>query len=260
VKNGTVSLNGNSTVGQENDTGNSVKETIDAAYVTDGYAGSKGAGNVHADNGTSAGYDLGDAVSFPTLSDDYPGNPGVDYFAYFNANALVLTTELNSVTPSSSFTLGNCATNCITMDGSGVMQIEGMVYVSASNILSLTGGDFEYTGTGTILVSGNVTIDATIVTTGDDSFPNNILGIMTPGNIAIGGTSQEDVMGLFFAEGEISIGKQTELVGSLLSNYFDLTDQVPSIFQVPDTVDNLPPGMLSSDPVWLMRVVSWQKL
>jgi hypothetical protein len=35
---------------------------------------------------------------------------------------------------------------------------------------------------------------------------------------------------------------------------------VPSIYQVPDVADNLPPGMINDTPIWLLKVVSWQEL
>src|SRR3989338_355501 len=99
VKNGLVGLSGNSAVGQADDSGNSVKETVDGTYVTDGFNGTKGTTNVFSDNGYAEAYDLGDAVSFPSLSDPYPDNPAQDYYEYFNDNALVLTTQLDAVTP-----------------------------------------------------------------------------------------------------------------------------------------------------------------
>lgn len=260
VKNGVVSLSGNSAVGEENDdTGNTVKETIDGAYVTDGYGGSKGTANVHSDNGTNEAYDLGDAVSFPSLDDDHPSDPSKDYYEYFAANGLVLTDELEAVTPGSTLTLGNCASNCVFMNADGNLQVEGLVYISAGNNLSLTSGDFEYTGKGTILVTGNVAIDANLVTSGDDSFPSNIMAIMTPNNIAIGATAQKDVMGLFFAENEITANMQTDLVGTVITNKFNFTNQVPSIFQVPLSDVDLPPGIIANETIWYMNFVSWQK-
>jgi len=260
VKNGLVGLSGNSAVGQANATGNAYKETVDGAYVTDGYNGTAGTGNVYSDNGSTEGYDLGDAVSFPSLSNPYPDNPGQDYYEYFADNALVLTTELASVTPSSNLNLGDCSSNCVYMNADGNLQVEGMVYVSGTNNLALTSGDFTYSGKGTILVTGDVTIDANLITSGAESFPTNILGVMTPNDISLGASSQKDIMGLFFAEGEVTANKQTDVLGTLLTNYFDLSNQVPSIYQVPETVNNLPPGMIAGDAIWLMKVISWKKI
>lgn len=260
VKKGLVGLSGSSSVGEANQPGNSVKETVNGTYVTDGYNGTAGTDNVFSDNGYTEAYDLGDAVVFPSLSDPYPDNPSQDYYEYFADNALVLTNELAGITPASNFTYGDCATNCITMDGSGSLYINGIVYVDGNNNLGITSGDFTYTGTGTILVTGSVSIDANLVTEGDDSFPNNILGIMTPNNILLGDTSQRDIMGLFFAEGTVATDMQTDVVGTIITNYFDASNQVPSIFQVPEAANNLPPGMIAGDPVWLIKIVSWQKL
>jgi hypothetical protein len=260
VKKGLVGLSGNSAVGQADDSGNGVKETVDGTYVTDGFNGTKGTTNVFSDNGYSEAYDLGDAVSFPSLSDPYPDNPGQNYYQYFNDNALVLTTQLSAVTPASNFTYGDCNSNCITMNGSGTLRVEGLVYVNSNNNLSLTSGNFTYSGKGTILVSGAVTIDANLITSGVESFPTNIIGIMTPNDIDLGASSQKDIMGLFYAEGEVTTHKQTDIVGTLVTDYFNISDQVPSVFQVPETVNNLPPGMIAGDQIWLMRVISWQKI
>lgn len=82
---------------------------------------------------------------------------------------------------------------------------------------------------------------------------------MTPNDINIGGTSQEDVMGLFYAENEISTNMQTDLLGTIITNLFDITNQVPSIFQVPDVLEHLPPGLIADEMVWYANIVSWQK-
>jgi hypothetical protein len=269
VKNGLVGLSGSSTVGTANVAGNGNKETVDGAYVTDGYNGNKGTANVYSDNGTSEEYDLGDAVEFPSLSDPY--DTYTDYYDYFDQTGYTPTAgqmaTLANIDPSGSdFEYGptsDCSVdaNCIKME-SGVLTVKGKIYINGGT-LGITGDTVEYTGSGTILVTGDVNIDENIVTQGDDSFPDNILGIMTPGNINIGagaGAAQLDVMGLFYAETEIEVAKQTDLVGTIVTNYFDLTGQVPSVFQVPETVNNLPDGMISGDPVWLLKIISWQKL
>ena len=271
VKKGIVSLSGLASAAEETkvaDFEDGEKESMDGAYVTDGYGGNQGASNVYSDNGATEAYDLGDAVTFPGLDDPYPDNPSQDYYEYFADNALVLTNELSAVTPASSFTLGNCATNCITMDGSGTMVVQGMIYLENGNDLSITGpiigGDITYTGTGSILVTGSTEIDANLVTpvpaAGQTTFPDNILGIMTPNDISMGNGAQREVMGLFYAEGEVSTNMQTILLGTIVANQFNITNQVPKIFQVPEVSNNLPPGMISGDDVYFMKVVSWQKI
>jgi len=73
VKRGIVGLSGAATAGQLDTSGNDIKETIDGSFVTDGFGGNKAEANVHSDNGWSNGYDMGDTVTFPSLSDMYEG-------------------------------------------------------------------------------------------------------------------------------------------------------------------------------------------
>ncbi|OGX08760.1 MAG: hypothetical protein A2Z88_00830 [Omnitrophica WOR_2 bacterium GWA2_47_8] len=68
-------------------------------------------------------------------------------------------------------------------------------------------------------------------------------------------------MGLFYAETSIVAQKQTDVLGSFVSNYFDMGSNVPSIFQVPDTINHLPPGMIGQDGAgWYISIVSWEKI
>ena len=67
-------------------------------------------------------------------------------------------------------------------------------------------------------------------------------------------------MYVFYSENQITVAKQTDLIGTILTNFFDITGQVPSIFQVPEVLNNLPPGMIAGENVYLMKVVSWQKI
>jgi len=79
VKRGLVSMSGSSEVGEPNVAGNTIKETMDGTYVTDGWTGNSvvddgGRGDpsaVFSDNGWDETYDLGDKVSLPLLSDDW---------------------------------------------------------------------------------------------------------------------------------------------------------------------------------------------
>ena len=66
-------------------------------------------------------------------------------------------------------------------------------------------------------------------------------------------------MGLFYGEDTIATTKQTDIMGTLVSNYFDMGGQVPDIYQVPETANNLPPGMISGDSAFWMEVVSWRR-
>ena len=265
VKNGVVSLNGSATAGQPDQTGNSVKETIDASFVTNGFAGNAGTANVFSDNGWSNPYDLGDLVSFPSLSDPYPGY--ASYQSYLQANALVINNAtdlatLAAITPNSSFTMTDGAGNSISMDGSGNLAISGVVYIDGGDLnMNVAGSDktITYSGRGSIFVSGNAQVNLNLKTSGNLSYPANIMGIMTPNTIGFHEANTE-VMGVFYAEDQITVEKQTNLIGTIVANYFDMGTNVPKIFQVPMTSGNLPPGMIGQDALWLLRTVGWRKV
>ena len=265
VKRGIVGLSGSATAGEANVTGNAYKETIDAAYVTNGYAGSQGATNVHSDNGTSSAYDLGDTVSFPSLSDPYGGYN--TYQEYLAANALVISnaadlTTLASITPTSPNFSFSSAKGSISKNGAN-LTISGIVYLDNGGSLNMNkvGSDktITYTGSGAILAEGNVQINTDLVTSGNNSFPTNILGIMTPNTIGFN-EANIDVMGLFYGETRVKPEKQTDIVGTIVSNYFDMGTNVPAIYQVPDVINHLPPGLIGQNGTWVMKIVSWQKL
>lgn len=256
VKRGIVGLSGSATAGEANVTGNAYKETIDAAYVTDGYAGSQGATNVHSDNGTNSAYDLGDTVTFPSLN--CGGTYCDGYYTSatgFNSDAVVINSNV-SITPTTNIAQVTSGSNSFQVVNGNII-ISGKVYIKGTLTMSGT-GNVTYNGTGTILTSGNVQINTNLVTNGNNSFPANILGIMTPDTIDFD-KANIDVMGLFYGEAKVKAEKQTDIVGTIVSNYFDFP-QVPSIFQVPDVINHLPAGLLGQSASWVMKIVSWQKL
>ena len=151
------------------------------------------------------------------------------------------------------------------MDGSGNLNISGIVFIDGGNLAMNKQGTNKtiyYTGTGTIIavdnagIGGEVDINLNLLT--DGQFPNNILGVITPKTITFD-SAQIDVMGVFYAEDSIISQKQTRVAGTLVSNYCDMGNQVPSIFQVPQVAISLPPGMIGAIPRWYMRVVAWQE-
>ncbi len=265
VKNGKVALSGSSSVGESNVAGNANKETVDGSFVTHGFGGSQGTSSVYSDNGWSNGYDLGDVVNFPHLSDPYPGY--ASYQDYLQANALVISdptalSNLANITPTSSTFSYSGPNGSISKDASGNLTISGIVYIDGGELNMNKAGSnktITYTGTGSILATGNVNINVDLVTSGNSSFPDNIIGIMTPGDIGFN-EAGIDVMGLFYAENQIVVQKQTDVVGTLVSNYFNMGTNVPSVFQVPETLNHLPPGMIGQDVSWYMTIVSWQKI
>ncbi|MFC1594220.1 hypothetical protein ACFL38_02720 [Candidatus Omnitrophota bacterium] len=271
VKRGRIQLDGTSAVGEEDVAGNTVKETIDGSYVTDGYEPGSEL-NVYSDNGYSNHYDLGDSITFPSLNDEVEGY--ANYYLYFEDQGVVVNdttypgsvAQLANIEPGSIFEYGDCAgsDNCISMDGAGHMTVKGQVYIDSGDFNTYkdsNGKEITYEGTGTLLVNGNVEITTDLMTVGADSFPNpSIIGILTPNTLTIGTNSQRAVMGVFFAENAISIDKQTNVLGTIVSKYFDMGGQVPRIYQVPETINNMPVGMPGDDGGWLLSIVSWQEL
>jgi hypothetical protein len=82
---------------------------------------------------------------------------------------------------------------------------------------------------------------------------------MTPQNIGFN-VANIDVMGLFYAQNEIEVSKQTTIMGTIVSNEFDMGTNVPNVVQVPETANNLPPFLIGGDSGgWSMTIVSWQK-
>ncbi len=264
VKRGQVGLSGGSTAGNPDDTANALKETLDGAYVSDGYTGNVGAPAVHADNGRSAPYDLESIMDFPRLTDMYDATH--TYLDHLRNNALVISDPVDlavfsKLTPESSFKyVDPWGRGSISLDGAGNLQIDGIVYIMGDlNTAKSKNLDLiNYTGTGSIVVEGDVVVATTFVTPGLASYPQNNIAIMTPKNITFA-TADTDVCGIFYAENTITCLKQTDIAGALAAPFVDMGAQVPSIFYVPDIQKNLPPGLIGSAPVWRMKVVKWGK-
>lgn len=279
-------------------TGNSV--------VDDGNRGDPKA--VFSDNGWDETYDLGDKVPFPLLTDDWRDptsgakvqNPATgtwythqDYFnqvlvasptnpsdGVYNGN-LTLNVKTSKfywnattgqlLTSSLPATMPAATDDYIWFDSAtDVMKVNGQIRINGSLSFTGQGGDrtVNYSGRAALLVYGDVTIDANLITCNNgvktntaNSFPvNNILGIMASNNMVVGSTAQLDIMGAFYAQKKITSAKQTNVMGTFVSNYFDMGTNVPNIYQVPSLADNLPIGMIGNYPILAISQVSWREL
>ncbi len=273
VKKGIVGLSGSATVGEANVTGNSTKETVDEVYVADGtpsnsWGGNHGSSAVYSDNGTNKAYDMGDTISFPLLSDPSPYDSTKTVEQHFKANALTVTADLSNIVPTSAFNYTD-GTNYIRMNQAGdpaqTLIVNGRIYISNAT----TSGDFKlntsgsnksftYTGKAAILAAGNIEVNANLETSGNTSFPTNIMGFMTHHDVSMDAAGL-NVMGLFYAEHQVYVAKQTDIVGTIVSNFFNMGTNVPAIYQVPDTINNLPAGMIGASTGWKLSVI-WQKI
>lgn len=317
VKNGLVGMSGNSEIGEPDMAGDDIKETMDGTYVADGWTGNSVLDDgdrgdstaVFSDNGWDEGYDLGDKVAFPVLTDDWrdPNDgsrvqdpaTGVwytheDYFSqvlvadendpvdgvysgnivlnargtsfYWNATTgeelSGADAEAATPNPSDDYIQFNAGANTLLMNGQ--IRVDGtLTFKGQGNDTTI-----NYSGRAAMLVYGNVTIDANLLAcnNGDptdtiESFPaNNIIGIMASQDMMVGSTSQLEIMGAFYAQGKITAQKQTDVMGTFVSNYFDMGTNVPSIYQVPDLADNLPLGMIGNYPILALSRVSWREV
>lgn len=303
VKNGLVSMSGNSEIGEPHVAGNGVKDTMDGTYVNDGWSGNSVIDDgdrgdptaVFSDNGWDNRYDLADKVNMPFLSDDYREmgtgdrytNPATGdwyqhdtYFSevlsgapypgsltiaanqnfYYNATRPTDTDPAHRL-PTDDYILFNATTNR--------MEVNGQIEINGDLTITRGGGNDKtiyYTGRSALLVNGNVTLNTDLLTlnpdgTSADSFPRrNILGIMARQNMTVGALSQLKLMGAFYAQSQIKSEKQTIVMGTFVSNFFDMGTNVPDIYQVPDLADYLPLGMIGAYPIWVLDKVSWREI
>ncbi|HQE82927.1 MAG TPA: hypothetical protein PLM14_07975 [Candidatus Hydrogenedentes bacterium] len=265
-------------------TGNSV--------VIDGGRGDPTA--VFSDNGWDDTYELGDKVTLPLFSSDWRDpitgstvlnpNTGVnythaEYFAtisstpytgnividarttnfYYNATRPGDTNPANRQ-PTDDYILFNCATN--------LLQINGQVQINGNLSFTGQGNDksINYTGRAALLVHGDVSIETDLLAVNANgttvgSFPAaNCLGLMASNNMDVGMTAQLKIMGGFYAQNRVRSQKQTIVMGTFVSNYFDMGTNVPDIYQVPALADNLPYGMIGAYPILTFLQVSWREL
>ncbi len=152
---------------------------------------------------------------------------------------------------------------------SNVMEINGQLSIRGNLTITRGGGSDKtiyYKGRAAILVHGDATLDTDLLTINADgttanSFPkNNCFGIMASGSMVVGSLSQLQLMGAFYAQNKIQCSKQTTVMGTFVSNYFDMGTNVPDIYQVPELADYLPVGMIGAYPIMSFAHVSWREI
>ena len=97
------------------------------------------------------------------------------------------------------------------------------------------------------------------------NFPrNDALGLVAGQtiNLATGSGDSQLTMALaMYAQYRVTSKKQSEIAGTIVSSYYEMSN-VPKIYQAPELVDYLPPGMPGSDPIYIatLSVDSWQEM
>ncbi|MDZ4133173.1 MAG: pilus assembly PilX N-terminal domain-containing protein [Dethiobacteria bacterium] len=263
VKRGMVGLSGTANVGKP-ETATGEKDPVAGVYVTDGYTGTAGAANVFSDNGTGNAYDLGNDVTFPSLTAPYTdpdtGANYATYAAFLTVKSYVHTGNLDISDNTASFTIGDAKGSISWNKLTGALTISGLVKVVGGIDLAKKGSAVTYNGKGTLYSTQSVHIhDNFLPSTG---FPaTNAMGIIAAQDLEIAtgpGEAQLKAAGAFYAEGKIVSGKQNQILGTFVSNYFDMGSQVPAIYQVPALSRNLPPFMPGGNPSYVVTVKSWR--
>ena len=76
----------------------------------------------------------------------------------------------------------------------------------------------------------------------------------------VGMSAQIEVMGAFYSAEKIVCSKQTTVLGTFVSEFFDMGSQVPDIYQVPELANHLPFGMIGNFPVKVFSHASWREI
>ena len=213
---------------------------------------SGGGQNLYANEGATSAqaYDLGDYnIPMPTIDSDYMNNHSLDF-----GGPLTLST-IDIPTQSGTFGGKNCSIsfNATTKH----LTIDGIIKVTSLNISS----DITYAGKGTIYVTETTNINADILPATAASYPTtNVLGVVSTGNMALPSSSQKLLTGAYYSAGTITSSKQNELAGTIVCQNFNITLQVPKIWQVPSLAANLPPGMPGSGQNWVFTKKTWREI
>jgi len=273
-KNGKLGLSGTALAGSPNVTGNAVKETMDGMFITHGYGGTAGTDNVNSDNGTGNSYDAGNALRFPIFSDPYVDRR--DDSQYPTYNNFVTTKGLNvgaglTIDPKPPGTpsfgpLADGNGNLIQWDNTTkTLTVAGVIYATGDIDLGDKNNNMYFQGRGTLVALGasnDLAIHGNFLTPAGRTFPTqDVIGLVAEDSVRIttgGGETQKRVLGAFYGQNEIRANFQAYMAGTFNSNHFEMNN-VPSIYQVPSLVDNLPPGLIGDANIFVIAVRSWQE-
>lgn len=253
VKNGTVTLNDSSFIGEADVAGNGVKETIDGMWVD-------GAVTVNApatlDTDASGSYADGVVdVTFPALTDAYTdpstGTTYGNYNAFISATALSIPESDISATVGA-FHYSDADGNMIDWDPATMtLQIQGIIEFAAVAHIG-AGNDGEriyYSGTGTIYADSEIEVNSDLVPVGNyldpnDAVMNNIGLVSTEIEIAEDqGDYKITVMAAIYAGDELEIDEDSNVLGAMVGKEIDFEENLAHITHVPSLALNLPPGM-----------------
>ncbi|MHB9035192.1 MAG: hypothetical protein ACYC64_00895 [Armatimonadota bacterium] len=264
VKHGRVNISGSATVGEPDSSGNTMKETVNGTYVSDGFGGNAGETSVYSDNGYAHGYDLGDgAVSLPIIDRGSYTKDGVTYstyLEYLHSNGTVYTGDL-SITKGVATTISG-PNGSLSIDAAGNMTISGIVYVTGNISFGPSKSTITYAGSGSLVSPHSAYIHCNLLPR--TNFPiSDLLGLCCGDKVELatgGGDAQLTMAIAMYAQHQIISNRQNEVAGTMVTSFFSMS-QVPKLYQVPELANHLPAGMPGADPIWIssVSIESWQE-
>jgi Tfp pilus assembly protein PilX len=255
VKRGRTSISSNASgVGEST-------SNVRGVYTNDGFTGTH-ANQVYSDNGKNQKYDIPSDIAIPFPMPDT---------AWLNANSLDISGSLPASggnytldSNTSSFSLQPDAHgNTISWNqGTGTLTLNGVFKVPGNLNLAKKNNIVLYSGKGTLYATGDVNIYDCVLPATASSYPStNIIGIIAGNNMDMdSNVSQVRHCGAFYAQNSIIMAKQDQIAGTIVTNYFNLGSQVPSIYQVPLLSKNLPPGMPGGPPYIFIKTAYWKEV
>lgn len=275
------------------------KRRLDGVYTEYGFAGSFGDTNVYSDNGLFAKYDLpaDREIPFPSLAGPSPDGLFETYEQYLDdiswdpvtagvlppsaVNGNDLTIHANT----SNFDVPDPdnPNNRLAWDSiSQTLTVQGIIRVDGAIILGGTTGPtkietinyttagvggtlyakaagaswYQNTTTGSHQVS--ITINSSLLPLG--TYPTvDTLGLIAKDRLVMDRSSKQ-VAAAVFAENQVQITKQYQVLGSVVSRFFDMGSQVPRVYQMPNLAKYLPPGMPGGQTFNFVKILSWREL
>jgi len=274
-----------------------IKRRLDGVYNTNGFAGSFGDTFVHSDNGVFAKYDLPADynIPFPSLTGPRPDGLLGTYENYLDANSWDPVTAGvlpgSAVSGGSNLTIyGNTASFDVT-DGTGrlawdsisqTLTVQGIIRIPGAITLGGTTGPTKITtimyttgGVGGTLYakqagadwseSGTSGAHQVSITVNSDLLPVGVfptgdaLGLLAKDRLVMA-RSQNQIAAAVFAENQVQVTKQYQVVGAIVSRFFDMGTNTPRVYQMPNLARYLPPGMPGGQILNFVKILSWREI
>ena len=108
---------------------------------------------------------------------------------------------------------------------------------------------------------GVTNIDGKVLPRTNGTYPTaNVFGVISTGNLTLPSTAQKNLTGAYYTAETATCSKSDELAGTIVCKNFNITANVPKIWQVPSLSANLPPGMPGSAAIWVFTDRTWREI